>query len=89
MNAKHSWIWREKHTKFECQREQYRPGPMPSRSAADDSQIHHAKRRTVAEVVNPSDNVRGERILGLLDGLSEHHRPEAREDLEQLHRRHD
>src|SRR5580765_7517997 len=39
-------------------------------------------------VKSREDDVPGERILGLLDGLSEHHRPEAREDLEQLHRRH-
>src|SRR6266581_3165933 len=63
--------------------------PMPLRSAADDRQVHHAKGRAVAEVVNPSNDVRGERVLGLLDGLSQHHGAEARKDFEQVHRRHD
>ena len=61
---------------------------MSSGAVADDGQIHHAECCAVAEVVNPSDNVSGQRIPRLLDRLSEHHCAEAGEDFEEFHGRH-
>ena len=48
---------------------------------------HYAEGGAVGEVVGPADEVRGQRIAGLLDRLAEDQRAEAREDFEQWHLR--
>ena len=85
LNAKYAGVRREEHAKFKREREQDRPGPMPSRGVADHRQIHHAEGRAITEVVSPSDDLSDEGIFGLFNRLPEHHRSEAREDFEQVY----
>src|SRR5262245_41457037 len=86
-DVERSWIGGKEHPQLNGECEQYGPCPVPPSAVPNNRQVHHAEGRAVAEVINPTDDVRGGRVFRLLDGFAQDHRSESWENLEQIQRR--
>jgi CheY-like chemotaxis protein len=89
VDAKDLRVRCQEYSQFEAQRHQDRPEPASTRGIADESDIHDSKGRAVAEVINPSEELGGGGINGLLDGFAQDHGAKAGEHFEKVHRRDD
>src|SRR6266404_5032689 len=78
-------VRRQKHSQLKSQGHQHGPGPMAASGVAKHSDVHDAKGRAVAEMVNPSQDLGHQRVRALFDWLTKNHCSKAREDFEKLH----
>ena len=88
-DVKDLWIRGEEHAEFQDECHEDGPTPMASSGIADDGDVHNTEGCAVAEVVEPADDLGGEGVVGLFNGLAEDHCAKSREDFEKLHGRND